>query len=287
MTSLSRVRLRWKIIAAALALIAAVLGVWAFVIEPDRLVVRETVIELPDWPAEFDGVRIAALSDLHIGSRFMTLDKLRTVVARANALQPDLIVLLGDYVTNLHDGDAKVEPELFAPVLKELKARRGVYAVLGNHEWWYNARRVAASFEEAGLPVLENDAAQIKGHQSAFWLAGLGDYWTLHHNVRKTLGAITDDAPVIALTHTPDIFPELPDRFRLLLAGHTHGGQVNLPLLGRLVVPSQYGSRYAIGHISENGRHLFVTPGIGTSILPVRFRVPPEISLITLRNGQN
>jgi predicted MPP superfamily phosphohydrolase len=93
---------------------------------------------------------------------------------------------------------------------------------------------------------------------------------------------VTDGAPVLAFTHNPDLFPEVPSRVSLTLAGHTHGGQVYLPLLGRLVVPSQFGERYAIGHVVENGRHLFVTAGVGTSILPVRFLVPPEISIIRL-----
>ena len=103
--------------------------------------------------------------------------------------------------------------------------------------------------------------------------------------MRQALARVGDDAPVIALTHNPDVFPHVPDRVALTIAGHTHGGQVWLPIVGRPIVPSKYGERYAIGHVVEDGRHLFVSPGLGTSIIPVRFRVPPEISIVALRSA--
>ena len=285
--SLRKISLKYKIAAALLVMVMALLAAWAFIIEPDRLLIRESAITLQDWPADFDGYRIAIITDLHVGARFMTLDKLREVVRRTNALQPDLVVLLGDYVVNNHgNGTVRVEPQVFVPPLGELRAKDGVYGVLGNHDWWYDGFKVSRAFEQGGIRMLDNDALQIRRGRSVFWLAGLGDCWTLNHQIQRTLAKITDDAPVMAITHAPDLFPELPARVSLLLAGHTHGGQVNLPLLGRLVVPSQFGSRYAIGHIEEKGRHLFVSPGIGTSIMPVRFRVPPEISVVTLRRAQ-
>lgn len=280
-------KLRYRLPAVLTAFVLIGLAAWAFVIEPDSLVVRAATIALPDWPREFDGLRIAAISDLHVGANFMTLDKLRQIVSRVNAEQPDLIVLLGDFVKNDRARrTVAVEPEVLVQPLRNLRAGNGVYAVLGNHDWWYDGAKVRRAFEEVGIAVIDNDAVRLTRRGSAIWLAGLGDQWTLNQDIERTLGRITDDAPVIAITHTPDLFPELPARFRLLIAGHTHGGQVSLPLLGRLVVPSRYGSRYAIGHIEENGRHLFVTPGIGTSILPVRFRVPPEISVIRLTGPQ-
>jgi hypothetical protein len=286
-SSSQRTKLRYRLVAALTAFVLIGLAAWAFVIEPDRLVVRAATIALPDWPREFDGLRIAAISDLHVGANFLTLNKLRQVVSRINAEQPDLIVLLGDYVKNDRARrTVAVEPEVLVQPLRSLRAGNGVYAVLGNHDWWYDGAKVRRAFEEVGIAVIDNDAVRLTRRGSAIWLAGLGDQWTLNQDIERTLGRITDNAPVIAITHTPDLFPELPARFRLLIAGHTHGGQVSLPLLGRLVVPSRYGSRYAIGHIEENGRHLFVTPGIGTSILPLRFRVPPEISVITLTGQQ-
>ncbi len=115
------------------------------------------------------------------------------------------------------------------------------------------------------------------------WLIGIADLWTRKPDIPGALQNVNGDDPVILLTHNPDVFPGVPARVALTLAGHTHGGQVCLPLVGRPVVPSKFGQRYAMGHVVEDGRHLFVSGGLGTSIIPVRFRVPPEIVLMTLR----
>jgi predicted MPP superfamily phosphohydrolase len=179
-------------------------------------------------------------------------------------------------------GIRTVEPELTAAELSRLKGRLGVFSTLGNHDWWYNAFRVKSALEGAGIRVLENDVVHIKRNGAAIWLIGLGDLWEGSPDIAKALAKVTDDAPVIALTHNPDIFPQIPARVALTIAGHTHGGQVAIPFIGRPIVPSQFGQRYAIGHIVDGGKNLFVTPGLGTSIVPVRFRVPPEISLITI-----
>jgi predicted MPP superfamily phosphohydrolase len=130
--------------------------------------------------------------------------------------------------------------------------------------------------------VLEDRAVPLARGECAFWLAGVGDFWTTPHDFARALSAVPENAPVLVATHNPDVFPDLPARVALTLAGHTHGGQVWLPLLGRLIVPSRYGERFAIGHIVEDGRHLFVTSGVGTSIVPVRFMVPPEVSVLEL-----
>lgn len=278
-------KLRWRrgrLILTVLVAGALLLAIYAFLIEPSRLVVRETQIALPCWPAELKGLRIVAMSDLHVGAPWITLDKLRQVVATANATQPDLIVLAGDFVIQDVLGGDFIAPEQFAPALKELRARYGVFAVLGNHDWWYSAPRVKQALATAGILVIENQAVKITAAGKHFWLAGLADLWEGRPDIVATLEQITDDAPVMAVTHNPDLFPQLPTRICLTIAGHTHGGQVAFPVLGRLIVPSQWGERYALGHIVEDNKHLFVTPGVGTSILPVRFRVPPEISLLTI-----
>jgi uncharacterized protein len=256
---------------------------WGFLIEPNRLVVRETPLALPGWPPALDGMKIALLSDLHAGAPFIDERKLAEVVEDTNGAAPDLVLLAGDYMVGKEPGSRRMEPEVIARGLEGLHARLGVFAVLGNHDAWYDGPRVRRALEEHGIRVLENEVVEVRARGTSFWLAGLADLMTGEQAISSTLARAGD--PVIALTHEPDIFPNIPARVALTLAGHTHGGQVVLPFLGRRVVPSRYGERYAIGHVVEGGRHLFVTPGIGTSILPVRFGVPPEISVLTLRSG--
>ena len=252
---------------------------YAFVIEPMRLVVRKTEIALTACPAEFRDLRVTVFSDLHVGPPHITLTRLRGIVEKANATEADLILIPGDFVeTPLHWRMA--EPEAIAAELKMLRAKDGVFAVLGNHDWWYDPTRVRRALEKEGIRVLDNQAVKIERRGKTYWLAGFADAWAGHPNIEGTLRQITDDAPVIALTHNPQIFPSIPARVSLTIAGHTHGGQIWLPFIGRPVISDW---PYHIGHIVEGGRHLFVTPGIGTSIWPVRLGVPPEISLLTIK----
>lgn len=256
---------------------------WGFWWEPASLSTREYDLSLPGWPASARDLRIAVLADLHTGSPHNDLEKLQAVVQATNRAHPDLILLAGDFVIQGVVGGHFVEPEASARILRSLKAALGVYAVLGNHDWWLDGARVRKALEAEGIPVLEDRAIPLLFNQTPIWLAGVSDFWEAAHDVRRALKGVDEVSPVIVVTHNPDVFPEIPKRVALTIAGHTHGGQVAVPGWGRPVVPSQFGERYAIGHIIEEGRHLFVSSGIGTSILPVRFRVPPEISIVTIR----
>jgi predicted MPP superfamily phosphohydrolase len=265
------------------ALVGLALLAWAVLVEPGRLVVRETRVASAAWPAGRPPLRIAALSDLHVGSLRNGLDRLDEIVSRTNAQRPDVIVLLGDFI---HHGESKapsVPPEAIAPRLGRLRARLGVVSVLGNHDWWLDGARVRAALEAAGIRVLDDEAVALGGAPDRIWIAGVGDLWTRRADVGAALAPVPAGEPVVLLTHNPDVFPRVPARVALTLAGHTHGGQVALPLIGRPIVPSRYGQRYACGLVVEDGRALYVSPGIGTSIIPVRFRVPPEISIVELR----
>jgi uncharacterized protein len=270
-------------VAGLVLAVAGVLAYWAVVVEPDRLVVERVTVALPAWPPELDGLTVVAVSDIHAGSPHLDAAKLERLVETVNATRPDLVVLLGDYVIQDVVGGRFMPPEEAAAVLGGLRARLGVAAVLGNHDWWLDGRRVRAALEARGIPVLENQVMAVGGASRRFWIAGIADAWTRRYDVPGTLAQVPVDAPVLLLTHNPDIFPLVPPRVALTLAGHTHGGQVRLPLLGRPIVPSEYGQRFAAGVVREEGRVLFVTTGVGTSIIPVRFRVPPAVSLLTLR----
>jgi predicted MPP superfamily phosphohydrolase len=272
---------KWRLWRSTIIFWSLIISVplYGFVIEPMRLVVRKTAITLPAWPEEFRGMRVTVFSDLHVGPPHITLARLRDIVEEANATDADLILMPGDFVdTPLRWRMA--EPEEIAAELKRLRAKGGVFATLGNHDWWYDPTRVRRAFEKEGIRVLDNQAVKIERQGKTFWVAGFADAWAGQPNIEGTLRQITDDAPVIAFTHNPQIFPGIPARVALTVAGHTHGGQIWLPFVGRPVISDW---PYAIGHIIEGGRHLFVTPGIGTSICPVRLGVPPEISLLTIK----
>jgi hypothetical protein len=274
-----------KILRRGLLLFVAILlalFAWAGWWEPSSLVVVEQTLAVHPWHHEHAGLKIAVMSDLHVGAPYRDLTQLKAVVSKTNTQKPDLIIILGDFVIEGVLGGRFVPPEPIARELSELKAPLGVVAVLGNHDWWFDGERVRRALTAEGIKVLISQTQRITFNGQSFWLMGLDDLWTRGDHLKSTLAGITDNEPVIVLSHNPDIFPEMTSRVTLTLAGHTHGGQVNLPLIGRPVVPSKFGQRFAYGLIEESGKKLFVTGGIGTSIVPLRFRVKPEIVILTL-----
>ena len=264
---------------AVAAAAAAGLAAWSLWVEPRRIVVRRRRLSLPHWPETLAGLRVAVVSDLHSGAPHVDESMLERVIGAVNAAEPEAVLLLGDYVDDDAAFGGCVEPEVVARWLGALRAPLGAYAVLGNHDWAEGGRRVARALRAQGIVVLENDAAPVA---QALWAVGLGAAGSRPVDVGGAFAPVPDGAAVIVLTHTPDLFPQLPERVALTVAGHTHGGQVNLPVLRRRAIPSRYGDRYAAGHVEEGGRHLFVSAGIGTSRFPVRFRRPPEVALLTL-----
>ncbi len=260
------------------------LGCWALWLEPASLRIETHSVPLANWPESCDGLRVALLADLHVGSPFNGPANLERVVELTRNAEPDLVLLLGDFVIEGVVGGRFVPPETIARILSRLSTHHVVFAVLGNHDWWFDGPRVRASLESEGIAVLDDLATQLAGSPCQLWVAGISDYWEAAHDVDQALSGVPEGAPVIAATHNPDIFPNIPGRVALTVAGHTHGGQVRLPLLGRPIVPSESGQRYAAGHVLEGGRSLFVSTGIGTSILPVRFRVPPVVDLLVLES---
>jgi predicted MPP superfamily phosphohydrolase len=271
------------VVLLTLLLLAGGLGAWAFGFEPSRLLVREVQLALPRWHPAHAGLRIALLTDLHVGSPWIDLDKLHRIIEKTNEAAPDLVLITGDLVIQGVVGGRFIEPEAIARELAGLRAPLGVFAVLGNHDRWLDGPRVQAALAAVRITVLEDTAVLHDVRGAPLWIAGVSDYWTSRHDVDKAIAGTDADAPVIVFTHNPDVFPDVPPRVLLTIAGHTHGGQVWLPLFGRPLVPSKFGERYAAGHIIENGKHLYVGTGIGTSLLPVRFRVPPEVRIIRIQ----
>jgi predicted MPP superfamily phosphohydrolase len=268
------------VIVAILVAIAA----WFIFVEPNMLRTTEVVVANGKWPADRRPLTIAALADLHVGSPHIDLEKLAEVVRLTNALKPDLILLLGDYVNMANRFGDFVPPDLIAERLAELSAPLGVYAVLGNQDWWHDGARIRKALEQTGISVLDNERASTGTEEGPIWIAGIADDSTRKPDVAGTLAGIPEPEPVIVIAHDPAIFSEVPKRPVITLAGHTHGGQVYLPFVGALLTPGLAPKRWAYGHVRERGRDLFTSGGIGTSIFPIRFNMRPEI--VHLRLGR-
>jgi uncharacterized protein len=251
-------------------------------------------------------LKVAVVADIHACEPWMKLRHIEEIVEATNALGADVIALLGDYVAG-HDKITAVVPDRdWARALSRLRAPSGVYAILGNHDWWADAAAqtrgrgpIAArvALENAGIAVLENDCASVSKNGERFWIAGLGDQLAIRErgpggaghargidDLSATAALVSDEAPIILLAHEPDIFPKVPGRIALTLSGHTHGGQVRLPLAPPFA-PSALSRKYIYGHYLEKGRHLIVSGGLGCSWWPVRLGVPPEILLVDVAAG--
>jgi predicted MPP superfamily phosphohydrolase len=260
--------------------LVAAAGAWALA-EPARLKLRRIDVPLERWPAALDGLRVAVISDLHAGAPHVDERKLERIVAKVNGVGPDLVALVGDYADPEVFLGQSVAPERVAELLGGLEARLGVFAVLGNHDWHHYGERVPRALRAAGIEVLENDAVAVEKGGAVVWVAGLADMRERHPDVTVALAMVPDGQALIVLTHDPDMFPELRHRAQLTLAGHTHGGQIGVPLVRRLTAPSRHG--YTGGAVREGGAYMYVSRGVGTAGLPVRLAAPPEIALLRLR----
>ncbi len=269
---------------AVLAGVVACLAIWVSVIEPDMLRIRHVEVTSAAWPATMPPLKVAVIADLHAGAPHIDIAKLDTVVAAANEMQPDVIFLLGDYVVQGVLFGSFVSPEIVGRRLSRLRAKHGVYAVLGNHDWWLDGPRVIRALQANGMTVLENEAVPFAVPAGRVWIAGIADDTTRTPEVVRTVAPLPVGEPILLITHDPAVFEDVTDRVMLTLAGHTHGGQVYLPGIGALIVPGRAPRRHAYGLIRENGRTMFVTAGVGSSIIPVRFNMPPEIVSLTIKS---
>jgi uncharacterized protein len=293
---------RSAVVVSALAVTALLCVGYAYFIEPNRLAVTEAEIPVKDWNPAFDGLRIAMISDIHGGSNGASAENIRRLVETTNAQNPDLVVLLGDFISQARTREPVRDRPLRMPMrevadnLAGLEARHGVYAVLGNHDGWYGDDLISDELTRVGYRVLENEIVFIRQNGATFRLFGLKDHlkldsWISFDNmVRTAVSRYPKEGQIIVLEHSPDIlyilnhWKHLNPDLKLMLAGHTHGGQVWLPIIGAPFVPSSVGQRYTRGHIEEEGIDMFVTSGVGTSILPFRFMVPPEVAIVTIRS---
>jgi len=285
----------------AFVLIFTILLLYAYFIEPNRLVVRNKTIEIEGWNRSFEGFRVVMVSDIHGGSNYISPEKIRFIVTKINEQDADIVVILGDFVSHRREKVPISERSLKMPIekivnnLKGIKAADGVFAVLGNHDVWYDDKLVYSELERVGIKVLENEVSTIEKNGEELLILGLKDHikvrrWRdFSEEAKLALEKNKQSGNVIILEHSPDVVKMITGEFsisndiKLYLAGHTHGGQVWFPFIGSPLVPSSYGQKYSYGHVKENELDMYITSGIGTSILPIRFLVPPEIVVLTVK----
>ena len=209
----------------------------------------------------------------------MPPSRLRGIVKQINALNPDVILIAGDFVSDKRPATKHYRAsEALAP-LANLRPRLATVAVLGNHDHWRGRAEILSALQTANILILENEAASI----GPLRIGGVDDDFTGRADLMATIRAMNLAAGAkVLLTHSPDVTPSVPREVGLILAGHTHCGQVRLPWFGAVSTMSRYGDRYACGLIKEDDRHIVTTAGLGTSVLPIRLGAPPEIWLLSL-----
>ncbi|MDG5816383.1 metallophosphoesterase [Chitinispirillales bacterium ANBcel5] len=246
-------------------------------IEPYWYQEKTVVVQNQSIPQAFDGFRIVFLADIHF-NRFFTQERLQGIVNRVNALDPDLILLGGDYA----EGDPKYI-DLCFEVLADLEAPYGVYGVLGNHEHWLGAEKSIQAMDEAGILSIDNNSFWIEKDGERIKVGGVGDLCEDVQKLEKTTGDVTEEDFVILVSHSPD-YAEIMDRSKvdLMFAGHTHGGQITLFGLYAPKIPSDYGQKYRTGVVTHDDLKVIVSNGIGTNTLPVRFFARPQINVAIL-----
>jgi uncharacterized protein len=287
---------RVGLVLLTIIMLIAGLAAYAYFIEPRQFVVVEENLAVPNWDPALNGFKVVAISDIHAGSNYAPLERLRLVVEKANEQDADLIVLLGDYVSESSRGrnrnraegtdgtELKIPVSTIADNLQGFKARFGVYAVIGNHDWYHNSQKVEAELERVGIKVLENEIDEIPVGAQTVRLWGIEDLWKNRAVPRGPYDGIADKRNIVAITHNPDSLLTAPSGISIMFAGHSHGGQVNFPIFGPFAPFND--PRFMDGHAEVDGKHVYVTSGVGTSVIPLRWRVPPEIAVLILTAAQ-
>ncbi|MET1110297.1 MAG: metallophosphoesterase [Allosphingosinicella sp.] len=276
MRRLSRILQRLFLALALAAILLLGFSYWTAVSDP---VVRGARVAVSGWPSRTAPLRLLLLSDVHVGGPDMPPARLSRIVGQINRLEPDIVLIAGDFVTDKRLATHHYSHDEAVAPLAGLRPRLATIAVLGNHDHWRDAPAARRALARAGIRLLENGAVQV----GPVAVGGLDDDFTDRADLPATLAAVRAlKGPKLILSHSPDPFAEpAPDVF-LMLAGHTHCGQIAPPLIGPLSTMSDYGRRYACGLVREGGRTLIVTAGLGTSGIPLRLGAVPDMWLVEI-----
>lgn len=270
--------------AAAVLVLAVLVGAKAWHDTMRAPVVERLVVESPALPAGSPPVTIALLSDIHVAGPDMPPERLARIVAQVNALKPDLIAIAGDLVSEKRTASHIYTAEEVIAPLGKLSAPLGVVLVPGNHDHWFGWEKLAAELARyRHITVLRNEALTT----GPLVIGGVDDDFTAQADLPATMAALADrDGVPVVLTHSPDIFPNVPVDVPMVLAGHTHCGQIAWPWGGAPATMSDYGDLYACGVVRQHGKVLVTSAGLGTSLLPLRLFTHPEVWLIEIRPAQ-
>lgn len=263
----------------SLLILFVVLCIDLFFIEPNILLTKSQKLEIPHWNKDLDGFKIALITDIHLGTKFVDLKKLARIVKIVNSKNPDLIVICGDLDAKSISKE-KYSTTQIANILKNLKSKHGVIAVMGNHDY-VPPSVVKNIYQKSNIILLENEDYYFSHNAKTLRIVGFKDLWHFKSKPSEVVGSKYKTTPTITLAHNPDSFAQMPEFVSLTLSGHTHGGEIVLPFIGSFFIPSEYGQRYRNGYIIENNKHLFVSRGVAT-LSGGRFLDPPEINILTL-----
>ena len=268
--------MKLSVVLVIACIVGTILFLYSLIYEPYTLEIKRYTLKND----KLNGLKIVLATDLHMAPYSFEKNRLQRIVREINALNADIVILGGDYV-NGHKTSSAMPITDIAAGLKNIKSRYGTFAVLGNHDVLYGKSAVIKAFDDAGILLLQNSNISVDTPNGRIYIAGVLDYSEDNTDIHKALNGATD--PTILVSHSPDVFPQLKQPVDLMLSGHTHGGQVVFPLIGALLVPSDYGQRYRYGLIKENNNMLIVSKGLGTSLLPIRFNCKPEIVVIEFK----
>ena len=270
-------RKRRLVVLILLAAFGAVILVFSQ-IPNESPVVSRPVITIKGLPETFDGLTIAFLADIHHGPT-MPPKAIKQIVEMTNALNPDMVVLGGDYT---YRSAQFIWP--CAQQMASLRAPMGIYFILGNHDHWLGAESTVKALESIGAVDLDNKGVWMEKKGQRILLGGVDDLWSGKPRLRPCLDMMGPEDICVLVSHNPDYAEKITDpRIRLVLSGHTHGGQVYIPGIGAPIVPSRYGQKYRAGLVQAPSTQVYVSRGAGSISPNIRIACPPEIALITLR----